>query len=179
MNKTLIALTLCTLAGGVNADVGDTWLNIHGFSSHLRHSGYYDTTEVPAYNVVTQSAYTSEHLEYIPYNQVNLGLGVSYEFVDGIDARVGFFDNSFHELSVYGAMNWHTSYSRFVAVGVQVGVISGYQDTPIGTGEPVMFMALPALSFQASDYRIEFGYIPSGSTATATDVITMTIGMRF
>ena len=167
MNKTILSIALLAACVPAYGDTGDIRVHVHGFSSHLDLDGY-STGEWD---------YSCWCAETKPFNEVNLGVGVGYELTDGIEARTGFYHNSFYTTSVYAALSMHTSYTRAVAVGLMVGGITGYDDTPLQAGV-VQVMALPSLSVGTNDIRIELGYIPK-LNSSSTAVVTLSFNVKY
>ena len=74
------------------------------------------------------------------YNQTNFGLGLTWEPVDWIDFRAGFYENSFYKHSNYIGVSTKyqiTSENGFsFAPGVFLGGVTGYNETPNETKVP-------------------------------------------
>ena len=112
--------------------------------------------------------------QYHEWNDENYGLGIGYELSDHIEARAGFFDNSFHKTSTYAGINWHTSRERLLSVGLMAGLVGGYQDTPSSNGGFV----LPNVALNWEQITGEFGYQPR-LHSHQSNVITFSIGVLF
>jgi hypothetical protein len=180
VNNSIKVLILmgCMAPSAVYSAVGDTWLQVHGFSRHIGYDGYYAPVTTQEFNVVTQESYTKVTQVQQPFNEFNPGIGFGYEFVDGIEARAGFYYNSFSSTSLYGGLNWHTSHDRLLSAGLMVGIVGGYNESFTGAGNEITLAAQPTLAVNITDYRMEFGYIP-GLKDHQSDIITLSFGIRY
>jgi len=155
MNKIILLAILASST--LHAGQGDTWINVHLGSNHLNLDTYID------------EGVTRE------FNEQNLGLGISHEFIETLDLRVGFFDNSYHKTSFYLAGSVHTSYKKPIALALQIGMATGYDNTPVGENNVVPFI-LPTISVNIKSFRGELGYIP---WIEDTSIVTFTMGYKF
>lgn len=137
----------------------DTWINVHLGSNHLD------------LDTFTDEGITRE------FNEQNLGLGISHEFIKHWDVRAGFFENSYYKTSLYLAGSLHTSYQKPIALALQAGLATGYGGTPIGDGDLAPFV-MPTVSVNIKSFRGELGYIPR-TQSDASSVLTFTIGYKF
>ncbi|MCG6938606.1 MAG: hypothetical protein LJE83_10630 [Gammaproteobacteria bacterium] len=137
----------------------DGWLNIHITASHAKRT-YMDKTG-----------------NNVEYNQNNFGLGVSLPYNSNIDVRAGFYDNSFNATSVYAGADLYVNPSRFVTVGVNTGVATGYENTPAHTST-LAPMLMPHITFKMKNFRTEIGYVPSFDPKQVA-FWTFSVGTRF
>lgn len=107
---------------------------------------------------------------YHEFNENNTGGGLSYEVSNNFEVGAGFFKNSYNNRSVYGGIDFHTSRTRYLSVGVALGPITGYQNTPQATH----WMILPNIVFGTGRVRTKIGYIPGDVSVT-----TLTVGVGF
>lgn len=157
MNKIIALAILASFQ--LHAEQSDTWINVHLGSNHL------DLDTFTQDNVARE------------FNEQNLGLGISHEFVEHWDVRAGFFENSYYKTSVYLAVSPHTSYQKPIAVALQAGIATGYGGTPIGDGDLVPFI-MPTISVNIKSFRGELGYIPRVNNDTSS-ALTFTVGYKF
>lgn len=145
-----VGLFALLVAGPVvgRAEQGDLWLDFNGASWHTEKSFYW--------NGQTRN-----------YNQANWGLGLGAGLNDWGELKGGWFENSYYKTSVYVTFDmkpaWLTYRSDhwFVAGGIAVGAVTGYQDTPEQTSA-VAPWALPNVSFgNPKRWRFIIGYLPS------------------
>jgi len=152
-----IQLALLIIAGlllvclDARAVQGTTWGEYHVGSNHSA-PGYTDASG------------------YHKFNENNTGGGISHEVSNNFEVGAGFFKNSYSNRSVYGGVDFHTSRTRYVSVGVSLGPITGYKDTPQAT----RWMVLPNVVFGNDKIRTKIGYIPGD-----VSVMTLTMGVGF
>lgn len=166
MKYTAAALIgLALISSNATANKGDLWIDVTLASRHTNESGlWYDDDNQPH-----------------EWNENNLGLGVGYGVLPGIEAKAGFYKNSHNVNSVYGGFKWHTNYERFISIGLTVGLVTGYEiaghiDTPVTP------FILPAITIHPHHrVRVEFGFVPGapGSEGEKTNVFTAVAGFRF
>lgn len=147
----LIIAGLVLIAFDAHSRQGTTWGEYHVGSNHSQ-SYYYDET--------------GRH----DFNENNTGGGISHEVSNNFEVGAGFFKNSYSNTSMYGGIDIHTSRARYVSIGVSLGPITGYADTPQGN----RWMILPNLVFGNDRIRTKIGYIPGDVSVT-----TLTIGVGF
>ena len=135
------------------------WMNIHLASSHVQ-PAYYDKGK--------------PH----PYNKHNFGIGLAMPISTKLDAITGFYDNSYNETSIYAGVNYHTANKYGLSAGINLGLVSGYEDTP-STDYKIMIMLVPHITYAVKNFRAEFGLIPSYVTAGEISAMSLTIGTRF
>lgn len=126
-------------------DRGDWSLDINGLSWH------------------SERRY-SDNGQTLKYNQTNLGLGGSYAWSDDLDLKLGYFENSYREDSLYAGVYWHRDFhfgDWTVAPGIALLLISGYEDTP--ENAPVVApLAIPGVSFGHRAAKLNLGFVPFG-----------------
>lgn len=109
-------------------------------------------------------------------NGFNYGIGLTYEQDDpgAPDLRIGVVHNSYEDTSFYAAVNPHTAFEgRHWAVGVLLGLVTGYKDSPIDSD--VIAVVAPQLVFLHSGYRAELLFL-YGQYASA---IGLNVGIGF
>jgi len=165
MNKFLILLAIAVplLAGYNIAHADEFWADANVASYHISSHEYCDNGKCQ------------------DFNQLNMGLGVTYYMDDTIGFTGGFYKNSYSKLSTYAGL----AMKHDIAVGTYtvsptllIGGVSGYQDTEVGGG-PIKLMALPALSVSHDKYRAVVGYLPTKLVGTAhTDILTLQLSYK-
>ena len=153
----LLAATVLVFSTSVHSFNG--WINFHVGSHHLQ--PYYKVNGEPH-----------------PYNEANFGIGVALPISSNIEASTGFFENSYNKTSAYVAANLHTANSRGFSVGVNSGIVTGYENTPVN-GDKLRIMVLPHVTYALKNFRTEVGYAPSFGIEGSTSIIVLTIGTRF
>ena len=153
--KTLIMFTIL-VAMSQNV-VAKNWINIHVASKHERES------------------YQDGKGNEIHYNENNFGIGFSYSLVSYIDAKGGFFKNSYNKTSWYAGLDMHTSYNNLFAVGIDVGAATGYDETPVSDTK-IVPIAMPHLSLIFKNFKFQLGYIPPVSPKL-TSVLTFSVSI--
>lgn len=117
------------------------------------------------------------------FNSNNFGLGLTWEPAAWWELKAGWFDNSYHKTSVYGAgaIKWNLLGNGpwIVAPGALLGALSGYQNTPEQTGE-ITPWGLATLTLGHRKYgRLNLGYLPSKLfKAGVVDVLTVQVGIK-
>lgn len=157
--KTKIIIATVLLLISTQAFSYDGWLNIHLGSSHEKRT------------------YIDQSGNDIEYNQKNFGLGLSVPAYSNIDARAGFFENSFNNTSYYAGADFHYNTSRYITVGVNAGVASGYEHSPVRSSA-LAPMFVPHVTMKVKNFRTEIGYVPSFDEKQVA-FWTFTIGTRF
>lgn len=147
----LIFVGIVLVIQSAHASPGTYWGEYHVGSRHST-PGYYD-------NGV-----------YHKWNEKNTGGGLSYEVSYNFETTLGFYRNSYNKLSVYGGVDFHTASSRAWRVGVSLGPITGYKDTP----QKSRFMVLPNIVLNEGTVRTKIGLIPGDVT-----VLTLSMGIAF
>ena len=154
-----LSLSLCSIS---HAETGDTWINLHLKSWHLddywREDVFY--TVENGENSFTKATYIPHTIQH-KHNESNLGLGLTHEWIDHLDIRAGAFKNSFDHTSIYTGIGWHTSYDKTFSATLQVGIASGYKDTPTGGDSLLIGYIIPTIGIGIDKYRAEIGYIPA------------------
>lgn len=147
----LVIVGVLLVVADAHSRQGTTWGEYHVGSNHSE-VGYTDRTG------------------YHKFNENNTGGGISYEVSNNFEVGAGFFKNSYNNRSVYGGVDFHTSRARYLSVGVSLGPITGYKDTPQGN----RWMVLPNVVFGNDKVRTKIGYIPGD-----VSVMTLTVGIGF
>lgn len=163
-------LTCSAWYNAVKADQGDSYLYFHGISSHLNADGWYSESATSPCGC---------H-KFTPYREFNPGLGLGYEVVNYIEARAGFFLNSYDRTSLYTGINWHTTYARPLSVGFQAGLVTGYENTPATDFENTKLTGyvLPTVRGNADGFSIEMGFIPALG-GNKGGLITLSFAVQF
>jgi len=141
MNMKSIIATMFLLVS-TQAHSFDGWLDIHLGTSHAKRT------------------YMDKSGNAIAYNQNNFGLGLSLPAYTNVDIRAGFFENSFNHTSVYAGADIFTSRHRFISAGVNLGVATGYENTPTKTST-LAPMLMPHVTIKMKKFRTQIGYVPS------------------
>jgi|GEM_PF-3418021 len=111
------------------------------------------------------------------YNENNDGFGFTYGYTDSLDLKVGYFENSYNNTSVYAGFVVNKDFyihDKFViSPGLGVLFTSGYDDTPLQMPfiTPVLH---PSLSIGFNTLRSTIGFIPSNN-----NVITFQTQIQF
>ncbi len=137
----------------------DGWLDIHLASSHANRT------------------YVDQSGNDVKYNQSNLGLGLSLPVNANIDARAGFFENSFNKTTVYLGADFHTNSNKYFSAGINTGLASGYKNTPANTST-LTPMLVPYVNFIVNNFRAQLGLIPAIDPKQVT-VWTVSVGIKF
>ena len=135
--------------------------------AHSVHSQYWGEYHVGSNH--SQPGYFDRN-GYREFNENNTGGGITYEIDNNVEVLGGFFKNSYNNTAVYGGFDFHTSRARYVSVGVALGPITGYKDTP----QNAYWMVLPNVVFGNDKVRTKIGYIPGD-----VSVMTLTVGIGF
>lgn len=125
----------------------DTFLDINGFSQH----------SLPYYNYVG---------ERHRFNGNNAGLGITHEVFPNVEAKVGFYNNSYQKESIYAAANFKLSWVAkgiSFSPGVLVGLASGYSNTPMHSGVLQPYV-MPNFQVRYRHAGVMLGYIPGASS---------------
>ena len=155
--KTIVVTMLLVIS--TQAHSLDGWLDIHLTSFHANRT------------------YVDQSGNDVKYNQSNLGLGLSLPVNANIDARAGFFENSFNKTSLYAGADFHTNSNKLISAGINTGLASGYKNTPANTST-VTPMLVPYLSFKLKNFRTQIGYIPAIDPKQVA-VWTISVGTKF
>jgi hypothetical protein len=116
----------------LDANRGEVWLNVGGFSRHFsRGNGY---------------------------NENNLGLGVEYRTSAEVSYMAGAYYNSVRKTTTYAALNWQPWTVGPIKLGATVGVMDGYPSLAKGG---TFFAAVPMATWEGKRYGINVGVIPS------------------
>ena len=142
---------LALAAGAAGAmDAGDWSLDLNGLSWH------------------SERSFSHEGVRR-EYNETNRGLGGSYAWNDDLDLKLGFFENSYYEDTVYAGVYWHRDFywgDWTVAPGVAFLLVTGYDDTPRNAPE-VAPLAIPGVALGRRAVRLNLGFMPLGSVKFA------------
>jgi len=157
MNKSILASALILASTSAFALEGDHWINLHIGSQHSDPGFYEDDTN-----------------DFYEYEESNPGIGYEYEATDNKSFRVGTYRNSLAEQSVYLGGNFHTKYTDGIAVGVMLGLSTGYERQ---YGMTVTGIVLPNVMVIIAPVRIELGYVPA--IGKFGSVATLTAGIQF
>lgn len=116
----------------LDANKGEVWLNVGGFSRHFsRGNGY---------------------------NENNLGLGAEYRTSAEVSYMAGAYYNSVRKTTTYAALNWQPWTVGPFKLGATVGVMDGYPSLAKGG---TFFAAVPMATWEGKRYGINVGIIPS------------------
>ena len=150
MSKLLLPLLLL-LASSANS--AELYLDLNLASSHAK-SGYY------------------ENGKKIPYNERNLGLGLTYSYHENLDFKVGFYENSYEKTSIYAGAQPHINLLNdnrlTLEGGLMFGVVSGYEEEDnagIEIGGGLNVIILPTIRIGYDFVFLNIGYLP-GAVAT-------------
>jgi hypothetical protein len=105
-----------------------------------------------------------------PFNETNLGLGISHSLTQYISIGGGFYDNSFNKLTTYWGGEIHTSTYRNWQLGVAGAYLTGYEDTPMKSNA----LVLPTVTYEYKLIRVKVGYLP----ITDPTLITFQLGVK-
>lgn len=155
--KTIVVTMLLVISTQVHSL--DGWLDIHLASSHA------------------ESTYNDQSGNDVEYNQNNFGLGLSLPVYANIDARTGFFKNSFNNTTVYLGADFHTNSNKLISAGLNTGLASGYKDSPVHTST-LTLMLVPYLTLKVKNFRTQLGFIPAIDPKQVA-VWTLTVGVQF
>jgi len=137
----------------------DGWMNLHLASNH----------RVPDY---------VQDGKLHNYNEKNLGMGLAIPVTPRLDAVSGFYQNSYNNTSFYAGANYHTADNYGFSVGVNAGVVTGYDGTP-NTNHELALMIVPHVTYALKNLRADVGYVPSMREDNRTSVFMFTIGTKF
>lgn len=154
MIRALILLSVVCLP----AHAGISWVDLHVGSLHTK-------------NTVEDDLGTVYDL-----NPINIGIGLTYtpDNKDASDVRFGGYLNSYEDLSVYVGLNPHTSYDKDWAVGVVIGLVTGYENAP-DTNADIMAMFVPHVTYLFDNYRAEVSFV----YGRASSALGLTMGVMF
>lgn len=155
--KTVVVATL--LIFSTQAYSLDGWLDVHLTSFH------------------SNRTYIDQSGNDVEYNQNNFGLGLSLPVNSYIDARAGFFENSYDNTTVYAGADFHTNSNKLISAGINAGLASGYKNTPAKTST-LTPMLVPCLTFKVKNFRTQIGYIPAIDPKQVA-VWTISVGAKF
>ena len=162
----ILAFGILAVAGPVAAPAaqGDLWLDVNVGSRH------------------SEDRYLWRG-QVREYNERNLGLGLGYEWRSWLEAKAGWFENSYEKTSVYAVVNakWDLAgRSRWlVAPGISGGLITGYHDTPEQTGTVAPWGLLTLSLGNENRWRVVLGYLPSQlALENSVDVATLQLSWR-
>jgi hypothetical protein len=139
----------------------DTYLDINGLSKHS----------------INEYCYQGKCQ---PFNQTNPGLGITTDLTNHIDLKVGGYKNSYYKTSLYAGINIHTALTHNVwniSPGIMVGMVSGYDKTPMRVGTVVLSI-IPNVAIHYQDFGVVIGYIPPVITPEAGKAISV-VTMQF
>jgi len=137
----------------------DTFLDINGFSQH----------SLPYYN------YAGERHRF---NESNAGLGITHEVYNNLEAKAGFYDNSYNKESLYIAANFKLPWvvrEITLSPSIAVGLVSGYNNTPMHSGMLQPYV-MPNFQIRYKHAGMLLGYIPgaeSGKNEVPVSVVTL------
>jgi hypothetical protein len=115
------------------------------------------------------------------YNESNLGLGLSYAALNGLDIGVGQLTNSFNNKSTYFVvvLNHDLQMKSFVvSPSLTLGATTGYaeiMDNTIGSSKFTP-LAIPSVTVKRGKFSTNFGFIPTGY-AGKSNVFTIRFGI--
>jgi hypothetical protein len=160
MKKVLVAAL--SLAAISSANAGDMWVEINGLSRHIGGDTY------------TWQGETKK------YNEVNPGLGLGIPLHKNIEAKVGFYENSYDITSAYAGGFFHLNMNLGelkVEPGVTLGVVTGYSET---VEQAMRVQPIGYLNVQVGyrGVRLGVGYLPSRLAGGDVDVVTLNLGLR-
>ncbi|MEO0444192.1 MAG: hypothetical protein AAFZ92_10740 [Pseudomonadota bacterium] len=105
------------------------------------------------------------------YNEDNDGFGFSYGYSDMLDFKMGYFENSYHNTSVYAGLALNKDYYFYndivLSPGIGVMFTTGYKDTNLNapTLAPIVH---PSITIGHRMLRSTIGYIPYGENTVLT-----------
>lgn len=153
------------LVGSAQAGSGDVWLDMNIGSKHFGGSSGY------CYQGRCGSL-----------NESNRGLGVSYEASDNLEAKAGFYENSYFNATYYIAAAYSANFRRngfTVSPGVTVGLATGYDETRV-MAMPVQPTAIASLKMQSKETRVVISYMPMRQViGQGNDVVALQVGKVF
>ena len=113
------------------------------------------------------------------FQNINPGLGLRYHGDENVDFTIGFFLNSFDDLSIYGAIEPHTSSKRLVQVGIMMGLATGYEDYVDHAAALTPFI-LPNMQFNFptnTPTALKIGVLPNSIFGYNVDVLTFQLSI--
>ena len=115
------------------------------------------------------------------FNEFNYGLTGTYRPTRSIELWGGFLKNSFHQTSIFGAVNFNARFDVVSNIrlypGVGIGLINGYDGTPLkGTYKDtgITYIFVPNITAQKNRFRFNIGLLPID-----TYVLTFRAGIAF
>ena len=143
----IAGLALCSASAALaDADEGQLWVNIGGFSSHFNSSKN--------------------------YNENNAGIGVEYRLSAQTAVMAGSYYNSVRNTTTYAAVNWQPYIVGDWKMGVAAGLMDGYPGIVRGG---TFFAALPFVSYEGKKLGVNFGIIPSMAKVDGAVVVQFKI----
>ena len=157
MIKQAIAIAALIFASNavVAADKDDLTLDINIASSH------------------TYSTYIEDGM-IKEFNEVNPGIGATYNITDRVSAKAGMYKNSFNIRSFYfGAAVEVFEIGDFIKLtgAVDLLLVSGYKNTPSNAPAyvgPLMPVFIPNLKIGTERVKLSVGLVPDTTNPTAT-----------
>jgi hypothetical protein len=105
------------------------------------------------------------------YNEENHGFGVTYGYSPYVDVKVGFYENSYYQTSLYGGIVLNKDYYIFndlvISPGIGLLFATGYNNTPIDAPALAPIL-LPSITIGNKTLRSTIGYIPYGEDTVFT-----------
>lgn len=109
------------------------------------------------------------------FNESNSGVGYQHDITPQFAVIGGVYDNSYNRTSVYAGAAVTTNPRRTFSVGLQGGIVTGYDDTPQGTGVVTGYV-LPFVRARRGLVFAEIGWIPP---LTGIGAITYSVGVSW
>lgn len=153
--KTII--TILALLAAIPAQAGDLYLDVNGYSWHSNDTYVYKG---------------KRH----DYNAENSGLGLTYGLNKYVEASAGFYNNSYYKQTLYGGLKIKHDIvfgNLVVSPGLNVGVATGYADTPIHA-DYYQVVIMPAVRVTYRGMGLTVGYVPRVEKENFVPVSTIT-----
>ncbi len=128
----VLACFVATLARAEGVSAGMLWLQTGGFSYHLPHDG--------------------------KHNEVNLGLGLEYQWTPNTAIEAGVYKNSFSVQSKYLFVQYHPWEIYGVRFGGTGGLVTGYRRENL---QAATLVILPSFSKQWEHVGVDGIFLPS------------------
>lgn len=136
---------------------GELYLDINGYSWH--------SNDTYVYKGKRQD-----------YNAENFGLGLTYGINKYVEASAGFYNNSYYKQTLYGGLKIKHDIvfgNLVVSPGLNVGVATGYADTPIHA-DYYQIVIMPAVRVTYRGMGLTVGYVPRVEKENFVPVSTIT-----
>lgn len=161
--KKLTAILIILYSGMAHSAEGDLWLDVN----------------VASYHTSSEYCYKDKCDDW---NQLNYGVGVSYEVDSLFELTGGYFRNSYNKNSFYAGtkMKHDLIINNFIVTpGVVIAFTTGYNNTEV-EAKKIQLFGLPTISLSHDNYRAVVGYLPIRILGLgSTDVFTLQLGIKF